>query len=113
MRELAEAPLLDIFDPDVADDPEPVYAALREQSAVVRTPLGAAVLRRDEIHRLLGDRRLISSIPHLVRLQGGDDGEIGGLLGSSVIAMDGPDHTRLRRLVSRSFTPSAANKHRP
>ena len=113
MRDLAEAPFLDIFDPELEVDPEPVYAALREESAVVRTPLGAAVLRRDEIHGLLGDRRLISSIPHLVRLQGAGDGPIGEMLETSVIAVDGPDHTRLRRLVSRSFTPSAANRHRP
>jgi cytochrome P450 len=113
MRELAEAPFLDIFDPELEVDPEPVYAALREQSAVVRTPLGAGVLRRDEVHQLLGDRRLVSSIPHLVRMQGAGDGAVGGLLESSVIAVDGADHTRLRRLVSRSFTPSAANRHRP
>ncbi|MCO8126016.1 cytochrome P450 [Acidimicrobiia bacterium EGI L10123] len=113
MPDLAEAPFLDIFDPDLDADPEPIYAALREETAVARTPLGAAVLRRDAIHRLLGDRRLISSIPHLVRLQGAGDGPVGGLLESSVIAVDGDDHTRLRRLVSRSFTPSAANRHRP
>ncbi len=113
MQDLAEAPLLDLFDPELGVDAEPVFAALREESAVARTPLGAIVLRRDEIHSLLGDRRLISSIPHLVRLQGGSDGPAGDLLASSVIAVDGADHTRLRRLVSRSFTPSAANRHRP
>ena len=113
MPELAEAPYLDLFDPELGVDADPVFAALREQTAVARTPLGAVVLRRDEIHSLLGDRRLVSSIPHLVRLQGGGDGPASDLLASSVIAMDGPDHTRLRRLVSRSFTPSAANRHRP
>lgn len=113
MRDLSEAPFLDLFDPELDADPEPVFAALREQTAVARTPLGASVLHRDEIHSLLGDHRLISSIPHLIRLQGAGDGPIGTLLESSVIAVDGADHTRLRRLVSRSFTPSAANRHRP
>jgi cytochrome P450 len=111
--DLGEAPYLDIFDPELDADPEPVYAALREETAVARTPLGAVVLRRDEIHGLLGDKRLVSSIPHLVRMQGAGDGPVGQLLDSSVIAVDGADHTRLRRLVSRSFTPSAANRHRP
>jgi cytochrome P450 len=113
MRDLAEAPFLDIFDPELEADPEPVYAALREETAVARTPLGAVVVRRDEIHGMLGDRRLISSIPHIVRLQGGRGGPIDALLSSSVIAVDGAEHTRLRRLVSRSFTPSAADRHRP
>jgi cytochrome P450 len=35
------------------------------------------------------------------------------MVAASVIAIDGPDHTRLRRLVSRSFTPTAAARHRP
>jgi cytochrome P450 len=35
------------------------------------------------------------------------------MVSSSVISIDGVDHTRLRRLVSRSFTPSAAARHRP
>lgn len=113
MPALTDAPYLDAFDPEVQADPEPVYEAMRQQTAVARTPLGAVVLRRDPIHSLLGDRRLISSIPHLVRLQGAGDGPVGELLSSSVIAVDGADHTRLRRLVSRSFTPSAANRHRP
>jgi cytochrome P450 len=35
------------------------------------------------------------------------------MLTSSVIAADGADHTRLRKLVSRAFVPSAAARHRP
>jgi len=32
---------------------------------------------------------------------------------SSLLAIDGADHARVRRLVSRSFTPRAADVHRP
>jgi cytochrome P450 len=113
VRTLDEAPFLDWFDPEVQADPEPVWADLRARSAVARTPLGATVLRRQDVHRLLADPRLVSAIPFLVRLQGVGDGWLQQMLGASVIALDGPDHTRLRRLVARSFTPRAADQHRP
>jgi cytochrome P450 len=111
--ELAEAPLLDFFDPAVEADPEPFYADLRDRTSVARTPLGATVIRRAEVHDLLADPRLVTSIPFLVQMQGVTDGWVSDMLMSSVIATEGVDHTRLRRLVSRSFTPSAAARHRP
>ncbi len=113
MPALADAPLLDIFDPAVQDDPEPLYAALRAETAVARTPLGAAILRRAEARDVLSDPRFVTSIPFLVAMQGVGDGFVSEMLASSVIATEGADHTRLRRLVSRSFTPAAASRHRP
>lgn len=111
-RGLDDAPFFNWFDPAVQADPEPIVDELRARTAVVRTPLGASVLRRREVHHLLADPRLVSAVPHLVRLQTGDDGPLAGMLGDTVIAMDGPNHTRLRRLVARSFTPRAADRHR-
>jgi cytochrome P450 len=113
VRALEDAPLFNFFDPEVQADPEPVVTELRARTAVVRTPIGASVLRREHVQRLLSDPRLVSAVPHLVRLQAGDGGPLSEMLGTTVIAMDGPDHTRLRRLVARSFTPRAADRHRP
>jgi cytochrome P450 len=110
---LEEAPFVDWFDPEVIADPEPVLADLRSRTAVARMPLGASVIRREEVRQLLADPRLVSSIPALVRIQGVADGPLYDMVAASVIAIDGPDHTRLRRLVSRSFTPTAAARHRP
>jgi hypothetical protein len=76
-------------------------------------PLGVSIIRREEVRQLLSDPRLISSIPALVAIQGVNEGPVHDMVGASVIAIDGPDHTRLRRLVSRSFTPTAAARHRP
>ena len=113
MPELADAPFLDLFDPALEIDPEPVYADLRARTSVARTPLGAAVIRREEIRGLLADPRVVTSIPHLIALQGVSDGWVFDMVSSSVISTEGSDHTRLRRLVSRSFTPGAAARHRP
>lgn len=112
MRGLDEAPFFDWFDPVVQADPEPIVNEFRARTAVVRTPLGASVLRRREVQALLADSRLVTAVAHLVRLQSDGDGPLAGMLGDTVIAMDGPDHTRLRRLVARSFTPRAADRHR-
>lgn len=111
MRPLEQAPYVDIFDPELKESADR-YADLRPDTAVVRTPVGAAVIHFDVVKELLGDRRLISSIPHIIRMQGVTEGRLYDMLASSVISTDGEDHTRLRRLVSRSFTPRAAANHR-
>lgn len=113
VRALEDAPFFNWFDPDVQADPEPVVNELRARTAVVRTPLGVSVLRREHVHRLLSDPRLVTAIPHLARLQGAGEGPLAEMLGATVIAIDGEDHTRLRRLVARSFTPKPADRHRP
>ncbi len=112
-RALEDAPFINWFDPDVQADPEATLMEVRSRTSVVRTPLGASVLSRDEVHRLLGDPRLVSAVPLLARIQGLSEGPVADLLGATVIAMDGAEHTRLRRLVSRSFTPREADRHRP
>ena len=111
-RGLDESPFFDWFDPAVQADPEPVVNEFRARTAVVRTPLGASVLGRREVQALLSDPRLVTAVAHLVRVQSGGEGPLAGMLGDTVIAMDGPDHTRLRRLVARAFTPRAADRHR-
>ena len=112
-RSLEEAPFVDPLDPTVRADPEPVFAALRRESAVARTPVGASVIHREEVQALLLDPRLVSAIPLLASVQGVSEGPMAEMLGATVIAVDGPDHARLRRLVARSFTPPAADRHRP
>jgi hypothetical protein len=57
VRALDEARFFDWFDPVVQADPEPIVNELRERTTVVRTPLGASVLRRREVQALLADSR--------------------------------------------------------
>jgi cytochrome P450 len=113
VRALEEAPFLDFLDPDVDVDLEGRFTELRLSTSVIRNPIGATVIRHEQVRKLLADPRLVSSIPHLVRAQGVTDGRLHDMISASVISIDGADHTRLRRLVSRSFTPRAAAVHRP
>ncbi len=113
MPEIADAPFVNVFDPEVQADRDEVFAALRRQTAVVQTPIGVSVIRRDAAHKVLTDPSVVHGLSILQSMQGRAGGELDELLGSTVLALDGEDHARIRRLVSRSFTPKAADRHRP
>ncbi len=113
MPPLADAPFATFFGPSADGAADAELAELRTQTCVVRIPIGAAVIRREAAHRLLGDPRLASALSLVGRAQGLDDDPLGELLTATVLAKDGEDHARLRRLVARSFTPKAADRHRP
>ena len=97
------APVYDPFDPAFQDDPYPTYRTLRDDHPVYRHPDGYAVLSRfsdvwDAVHRA----DLFSSASGLTF----HDDEIGTLgLAPTIVMLDPPRHTELRRLVSKAFTP--------
>ena len=113
MPDLAEAPFVDVFSDDFRADPAATIDELRARSGVVRTPLGCLVVRRHLVQSLLSDARLGSPLLVLARMQGVGDGPLHDMLARSLLELDGADHTRVRRLVSRSFTPRAVDVHRP
>jgi cytochrome P450 len=110
-RSIDEAPYLDIF-AAVDDDPGTVINELRQECWFARTPIGMLVIRREQVHALLADPRLNSSLAAIARMQGAD-GALYELVSSSILAIDGPNHTRLRKLVSRAFTPRSVETVRP
>src|SRR5262249_4189765 len=59
------------------------------------------------------DPRLRSSLLDFVKVQGLVEGPIYDAVATSILAVDGPDHTRLRKLVSRAFTPRSVERLRP
>jgi cytochrome P450 len=113
MKSIDDAPFLDVFSEDFQADPATAIDGLRDQSWLVRTPIGGLAIGRAQVQALLADRHLRSSVPDIVRMQGVTDGVLFERLSSSVIALEGDDHVRLRKLVSRAFTPRAVDAHRP
>jgi cytochrome P450 len=112
-------PLFDPFAPCFTDDPYPQYATVRAQAPVLRHPAGFWLLTRYEDvswllrasmsveDRNITDRELLD----LRKLMYGDEVTRSG--GVSMLDRDPPDHTRLRRLVSKAFTPRAVEALRP
>jgi cytochrome P450 len=88
------------FDPETRRNPYPSYAALRRDHPVYRIEaMGAyAISRYDDVARVLMHPELFSS-------RGMGDVTVQGRRTSMMIGVDPPDHTRLRNLVNRSFTP--------
>ena len=113
MRSIDEAPYLDFFDPAFVADPAPRINALRRETCLARTPIGVLVIEHAKVVDLLADPRLRSSLLDFVRVQGITEGPIYDAVATSILAIDGPDHTRLRKLVSRAFTPRSVEKLRP
>ena len=100
-------------------DPYPDYRRLREQDPVHETPSGAFVLSRyADCVALLKDPRASSDPACSDSYQRAR--ERGALRADEALGRappfllkDPPDHTRLRGLVSRAFTPKVVEGHRP
>jgi cytochrome P450 len=111
---------VDLTDPVFQADPHPVYAEWRRTGPVRRTRLPSGltawlVTRYEDARRALADPRLskqsgfsVGSSPAVGRLDGP-----AAVLSRHMLAVDPPDHTRLRRLVSAAFTPRRIEALRP
>lgn len=87
------------FSPEFKADPYPSYAALRAESPVHQTGMGFwAISRYDDVSFVLKNPQLYSSA-------GMGQGSIDGQGTRTIINTDPPDHTYMRNLVNRAFTP--------
>lgn len=112
----------DPADPAFIADPYPVYRELRERHPVLYNPSTNQwlVSRFGDVNALLRDRRLGRTYLHLASHAGmGRPDDIDWhapwwrLVRDGMLDREPPDHTRLRRLVSRAFTPRTVESLRP
>ncbi|MDA0811328.1 MAG: cytochrome P450 [Verrucomicrobia bacterium] len=102
------------FAPGSHDDPYPAYRCYREQDPVHWAGLAdhsgpgawylfshAAVMSALKSHSLIQTRMIRGA------------GPLGAMLGKWMLFRDPPDHTRLRSLVSKAFSPQMAERLRP
>jgi cytochrome P450 len=101
------------MDPEFVADPYPMYHRLRAEDPVHRSPLGFWVLTRyEDVASVLRDPNFAKeAIAAFVTQRLGADATVG--IGISMLDRDPPDHTRLRSLVSKAFTPRVVEGLRP
>src|SRR5437016_8537999 len=93
------------MDPEFLADPYPTYHRQRAEDPVHQSPLGFWVLTRyEDVSAVLRDARFIKEpLAALVAARFG--AELPRGVGHSILDRDPPDHTRLRGIVSKAFTP--------
>lgn len=115
----APALLLELFTPEARADPYPIYRRYREQSPVQRSQVGIwtftryrdiLTILRDE--RFSADHRNATVVNEFFAQETGPD-PIREVAGKILLFTDPPDHTRMRTLVNKAFTPRAIEGLRP
>ncbi len=126
---MTDAPVIDVdgllaeifLTPEGKSDPYPRYAAIREEARAFRSALGFVVVGRyDDCQWVLRDPRFgKGEMGPVWEEYGLTQGEWSARFGAmearttSMLGLDPPDHTRLRRLVAKAFTPKTVENLRP
>jgi len=117
----AEPLVFNPFDPAVRADPYPLYRRMREEEPTHRSPLGFYVFTRyDDCLTVLRHPQMSSDQRHAARaVEFLEQQPAARKLAEAMegkrpfLLLDPPDHTRLRGLVSKAFTPRTVEGLRP
>ncbi|MFI6610790.1 cytochrome P450 [Streptomyces sp. NPDC050507] len=100
-----------LLTPGARRDPYPLYARMRSEDPVHRSPQGIWYLTRyADVEAALGDLRLSNDRDRMTRAYSGLGGDLKAFsrlterLGRVMTNTDPPDHARLRKLANRAFT---------
>ena len=108
-----DVPFIDTLDRAYDADIHGAHKAARERSWYATTPLGILVLRYADVQALLHDRRWHEQGPDALRLAGISSGPLWEWFHQIMSTQEGEPHARLRRLVSKAFTPRSVERLRP
>jgi len=98
-----------LTDPDEAHR---VIADARRQAPIAISPHGPHVLRYELVHLVLRDSRFVTAHGLGLDLQGVTSGPLWDRATSNILSLDGEQHHRLRRIVSKAFAPRGAERLR-
>jgi cytochrome P450 len=114
-QDISDIGFADLLRPDVLDNPYPLFQRLRAQDPIHRDPSGRGwmVSRYDDAEKVLADRRFSSQRMLNAQERQGMSGAVLKALARQMLFMDPPDHTRLRSLFTKAFTPSRMEALKP
>jgi cytochrome P450 len=98
---------LDAQNPDEAHD---VIREARRQAPIGLGPFGPELLTYDLVRTVLRDRRFYMPKGMFLAAQGITSGPVWDRVVKLLPSLDGAEHDRLRRLVSKAFTPRATER---
>jgi cytochrome P450 len=98
-----------------AQSPEEAHELIRQarqQGPIAMGPHGPEVLTYELVRTVLRDDRFVMPKGLALAAQGITSGELWDISLKGLLSLDGGAHHRQRRLVSKAFTPKAANRLR-
>jgi cytochrome P450 len=108
----AEVAYFDVADPSFSIRSEQVRIA-REQNWYARTPYGLAILRYDEVNKLIKHPKMRQGSVAWPAHHGITDGEFARWWKGWILNMEGEDHHRLRKLLNPAFSPKLITAMQP
>ena len=106
------APFLDLADPTYSVRSDPVRAA-RDVSWYARTPYGLAILRYEEMGKLLIHKSLRQGSHAWPEHNGVGSGHFADWWRNTILVTEGTDHRRLRKFVNPAFSPKTVKRLMP
>jgi cytochrome P450 len=105
----------DLLRPEVLADPYPLFRRLRQEDPVHEDPQGRGwiISRYDDVEKVLADRRFSAQRTLLASDGPGASSAVQAALARQMLFLDPPDHTRLRSLFTKAFTPQRMEALKP
>src|SRR5215470_13028894 len=101
---VGQVPAFDVADPTFSITSEEVHQA-RERNWYATTPYGIAVLRYEQVSRLLKHPKLRQGSVAWRAHNGVTEGPFADWFASWILNKEGEEHHRLRRLMNPAFSP--------
>lgn len=109
----AGLPVIDYEDLQDPAEAHAVFKAAREQSPIAIGPHGPELLTYELVHTALRDPRFHVPPGFVLAAQGVTSGPLWDRVAMNLLSLDGEEHHRLRRLVSKAFAPRSAARLKP